>query len=155
MPSPQLVTTHNNPKALARSLTVSVFPVPAGPAGAPPRYMDKAWHNTWNNSVSIGIIKLALMLPVSESCNHSPNIHRELKLRLIWATHVNRKRQAFSFLMCLEATKFVLLNFFNLIETIYPEVWEECKKPLPAGVRTVARRCAYLSFLLQHLLPVR
>lgn len=32
----QLVTTTNIPKVLPRSLTVSVFPVPAGPAGAPP-----------------------------------------------------------------------------------------------------------------------
>ena len=43
MPSPQLVTTHSSPMALARSFTVSVLPVPAGPAGAPPRCMDSAW----------------------------------------------------------------------------------------------------------------
>lgn len=29
-------------KALARSLVVSVFPVPAGPSGAPPRFNFKA-----------------------------------------------------------------------------------------------------------------
>jgi hypothetical protein len=34
--SPQLVTTHLSAKLLARSFTVSVLPVPAGPAGAPP-----------------------------------------------------------------------------------------------------------------------
>lgn len=43
MPSPQLVTTHSNPMALAKSLTVSVLPVPAGPAGAPPKCMERAW----------------------------------------------------------------------------------------------------------------
>jgi len=31
-----LNTTQNTDKALAKSLTVSVFPVPAGPYGAPP-----------------------------------------------------------------------------------------------------------------------
>ena len=43
MPSPQLVTTQSRPSALAKSFVVSVLPVPAGPAGAPPRYMDKAY----------------------------------------------------------------------------------------------------------------
>lgn len=31
LPSPQLVTIHRRPKALAKSLVVSVLPVPAGP----------------------------------------------------------------------------------------------------------------------------
>jgi len=31
-----LKTTHYLAKALAKSFTVSVFPVPAGPSGAPP-----------------------------------------------------------------------------------------------------------------------
>lgn len=31
IPSPQLVTTHSRPNALAKSLVVSVLPVPAGP----------------------------------------------------------------------------------------------------------------------------
>ena len=35
-PSEQLKTTQCLAKALAKSLTVSVFPVPAGPSGAPP-----------------------------------------------------------------------------------------------------------------------
>jgi len=34
--SEQLKTTHCTAIALARSLTVSVLPVPAGPSGAPP-----------------------------------------------------------------------------------------------------------------------
>lgn len=60
IPSPQFVTIHRRPKALARSLVVSVLPVPAGPivanvnifqifivirnipAGAPPSCIDKA-----------------------------------------------------------------------------------------------------------------
>ena len=33
---PQFITTHWRASALARSLVVSVLPVPAGPAGAPP-----------------------------------------------------------------------------------------------------------------------
>lgn len=45
MPSPQFVTTHSKPSALARSLVVSVFPVPAGPAGAPPKNIDKAFED--------------------------------------------------------------------------------------------------------------
>lgn len=40
-PSEQLKTTHCIAKALARSLVVSVFPVPAGPAGAPPKTTHK------------------------------------------------------------------------------------------------------------------
>ena len=35
-PPEQLNTTHCIASALARSLVVSVFPVPAGPSGAPP-----------------------------------------------------------------------------------------------------------------------
>jgi hypothetical protein len=37
MESEQLNTTHYLARALARSLVLSVLPVPAGPAGAPPR----------------------------------------------------------------------------------------------------------------------
>jgi hypothetical protein len=36
--SEQLKTTHCFANALARSLVVYVFPVPAGPAGAPPKF---------------------------------------------------------------------------------------------------------------------
>jgi hypothetical protein len=35
--SEQLKTTHCFARALAKSFVVSVFPVPAGPAGAPPK----------------------------------------------------------------------------------------------------------------------
>ena len=37
MESEQLNTTHYLANALAKSLVVSVLPVPAGPAGAPPK----------------------------------------------------------------------------------------------------------------------
>jgi len=37
MSSEQLKTTHCFARALARSLVDSVLPVPAGPAGAPPK----------------------------------------------------------------------------------------------------------------------
>ena len=40
--SEQLNTTTYFPRALPMSLTVSVLPVPAGPAGAPPKHMPKA-----------------------------------------------------------------------------------------------------------------
>jgi len=40
--SEQLNTTHYLARALARSLVDSVLPVPAGPAGAPPRLSFKA-----------------------------------------------------------------------------------------------------------------
>ena len=33
--------------ALAKSLVLSVFPVPAGPAGAQPMHKCKAWRRTW------------------------------------------------------------------------------------------------------------
>ena len=42
IPSEQLNTTHYFAKAFARSFVDSVFPVPAGPAGAPPRLRFKA-----------------------------------------------------------------------------------------------------------------
>lgn len=41
-PSEQLTTMTYMPRALPRSLTVSVFPVPAGPLGEPPRCRCKA-----------------------------------------------------------------------------------------------------------------
>jgi hypothetical protein len=40
--SEQLKTKTGRPHALPRSLVVSVLPVPAGPAGAPPIFKDKA-----------------------------------------------------------------------------------------------------------------
>ena len=40
--SEQLKTTHWTARALARSLVVSVLPVPAGPAGAPPKFRCSA-----------------------------------------------------------------------------------------------------------------
>lgn len=41
-PSEQLITTHILPNYLARSLTPSVLPVPAGPAGLPKNFLFKA-----------------------------------------------------------------------------------------------------------------
>ena len=40
--SEQLKTTHCLAKAFARSLVDYVFPVPAGPAGAPPKFSFRA-----------------------------------------------------------------------------------------------------------------
>jgi hypothetical protein len=40
--SPQFVTTHLKARPLAKYLTVYVLPVPAGPAGAPPRLNVRA-----------------------------------------------------------------------------------------------------------------
>ena len=42
MESEQLNTTHYLAKALAKSFVDSVLPVPAGPAGAPPRLSLRA-----------------------------------------------------------------------------------------------------------------
>jgi len=42
MPSEQLKTTHCFARALAKSLVDSVLPVPAGPAGAPPKLSLRA-----------------------------------------------------------------------------------------------------------------
>jgi len=42
MLSEQLKTTHYLASALARSLVDSVFPVPAGPYGAPPKFSFNA-----------------------------------------------------------------------------------------------------------------
>lgn len=42
MESEQLNTTHYLANAFARSLVDSVFPVPAGPAGAPPKLSFRA-----------------------------------------------------------------------------------------------------------------
>lgn len=55
MPSPQLVTTQSKPSALARSLVVSVFPVPAGPAGAPPKNIDKAFGDRPKSKANLGL----------------------------------------------------------------------------------------------------
>ena len=42
MSSEQLYTIHNFPNVLAKSFVVSVLPVPAGPAGAPPKLSLRA-----------------------------------------------------------------------------------------------------------------
>jgi len=44
-PSEQLNTTHCFARAFARSFVVSVLPVPAGPAGAPPK---SSYNQTWH-----------------------------------------------------------------------------------------------------------
>jgi hypothetical protein len=54
--SPQLVTTQRNARPLARSFTVSVFPVPAGPAGAPPRKKVSAVVNVMTHLSVSGVI---------------------------------------------------------------------------------------------------
>ena len=41
--SEQLNTKTGNPQALPKSLVVSVLPVPAGPAGAPPIFKESAY----------------------------------------------------------------------------------------------------------------
>lgn len=61
MPSPQFVTTHSKPSALARSLVVSVFPVPAGPAGAPPKNIDRAFENKPKSKAEFELIYVRLV----------------------------------------------------------------------------------------------
>ena len=49
-------------------------------------------------------------------------------------TQVDRNGEdAFSLLICLDATKFVLLDFFTLIKTIYLKIWT---KPLPKNAKS-------------------
>ena len=61
------------------------------------------------------------------------------KQRRFWATHVNRK-WTYSLLICLVASKFVLLRVFSLIETICPKICSKsslksAKSPLPVDAR--------------------
>lgn len=71
-PSEQLNTTHCLAIALAKSFVVSVFPVPAGPSGAPPRYNFNAPisvlfnSKTFKNEIKI-LIKIVI-LPVTSIC---------------------------------------------------------------------------------------
>ena len=61
------------------------------------------------------------------------------KQRRFWATHVNRK-WTYSLLICLVASKFVLLRVFSLKETICPKICSKsslksAKSPLPVDAR--------------------
>ena len=51
----------------------------------------------------------------------STRTSRSSKQRRFWATHVDQK-WTYSFLICLVASKFVLLRVFSLIETICPKI---------------------------------
>ena len=53
---------------------------------------------------------------------------RELTQRRFWATHINRCEASFIWLCLINATKFVWLSVFTLIETICRKTWA---KPLP------------------------
>ena len=64
---------------------------------------------------------------------------RQSQLFCSWATHVNRK-WTYSLLICLVASKFVLLRVFSLIETICPKICSKsslksAKSPLPVDAR--------------------
>mmetsp|Transcript_4777 Transcript_4777/g.10759 ORF Transcript_4777/g.10759 Transcript_4777/m.10759 type:complete len:282 (+) Transcript_4777:78-923(+) len=61
--SVQLVTTTNTPNALPRSFTVSVLPVPAGPAGAPPRHMPMAWESVMKHLSVRGVMTSLSLQP--------------------------------------------------------------------------------------------
>ena len=57
---------------------------------------------------------------------------REFKQRRFWARHVNRK-WAFSLLICLDATKFILLKCFysykhDLLKKLFKVTAQECKR---------------------------
>ena len=58
----------------------------------------------------------------------------------VFERHMSTGTEAFSLFICLDANKFVLLNFFFLIKTIYPKVStktlpNDAKIPLPVDVR--------------------
>ena len=65
----------------------------------------------------------------------STRTSRSSKQRRFWAKHVDQK-WTYSFLICLVASKFVLLRVFSLIETICPKTClksslKSAKSPLP------------------------
>ena len=58
----------------------------------------------------------------------------------VFERHMSTGTEAFSLFICLDANKFVLLNFFFLIKAIYPKVStktlpNDAKSPLPVDVR--------------------
>ena len=67
-------------------------------------------------------------------------VFREFKQRRFWATHVNRK-WIFFLLICLDATKFILLSVFTLIETMCPKM---CSKS-----RLKSTKCPRLACVAQ------
>ena len=62
--SEQLNTKHFIYKAFDKSLTVSVFPVPAGPAGQPPKYKFKALVNVKKHLSCKGVITSLDVFPI-------------------------------------------------------------------------------------------
>lgn len=61
--SPQFVTTHLIANDLAKSLTVSVLPVPAGPAGAPPNLNVNAVVSVMTHLSVKGVMTNLLLRP--------------------------------------------------------------------------------------------
>ena len=58
----------------------------------------------------------------------------------VFEGHTSTGSEAFSLYICLDANKFIFLNFFSLIKRIYPRVSTEplpddAKSPLPVDVR--------------------
>ena len=58
-------------------------------------------------------------------CLHTVTVFKELKQRRFWTKYVNRK-WTFSFLVFLDATKFVLLD--DLPKSVLKITAQECKK---------------------------
>ena len=101
--------------------------------------------NLWKNKSNIVVTQTQRW---SDKSNHDGSggvADGEREQRRFWATHVNRKgfltgSDAFSFIIRLHATKFVLLSVFILTETIWPKHQAEPlpmneKGPLPVDVR--------------------
>ena len=86
---------------------------------------------------------------------------REFKQRRFSATHVNLEWAFISLFIYLDATKFVLLSVFTLIEMIRPRSCSKSrpkgkKSPLPFDVRLSKRRClkGHSQLMLIYLLPI-
>ena len=72
-------------------------------------------------------------------------LHSDVSLYRIWGKQQVKWRtstgsESFSLLRCLENTKFVFLNIFSIIETIWSKNWSKsrlkfAKRPLPVDVR--------------------
>ena len=57
----------------------------------------------------------------------------------VFERRTSKGSEAFSPIVCLDGTKFVLLSVFTLIETIWPKMWakplsKNAKSPLPVDV---------------------
>ena len=78
---------------------------------------------------------------------------RSLSKERLFAMRTSTRSEAFSPLICLDATKFVLPSVFTLIDTICPKIWarslhKKAKRPLPVDGRRSKTPLLNLPFIL-------